>query len=70
MKTLGEKITALRTERDLTQSDLARALGHKHSAAVCNWENDVNKPSKSNLYKLSKFFTIPVSFFDEETGHV
>lgn len=53
----GEHIHSLRTNKNLTQEDLAREVGVTDKA-VSKWENGSAKPSLSTLKKLSTVFDI------------
>jgi len=55
--TLGERITALRTARGLSQQDLADQLGLSRQS-ISKWELDAATPELPKLLKLSEFFHI------------
>lgn len=50
MTMIGENIKYLRTERQLTQAALAKAIGY--------WERGVNEPVASNILSLAVFFGV------------
>lgn len=52
MKTIGSRIAMLRKEQNLTQEDLAQAMGVS-AQAVSKWENDVSCPDISLLAQLA-----------------
>lgn len=61
---LGENIYRLRTERNLSQEELADALGISRQS-VSKWENDSAVPELEKLLKLSEIFDITL---DELVG--
>ena len=54
---LGEKIYKLRTERNLSQGDLAEALDVSRQS-ISKWETDVSVPELDKLVKMSVFFSV------------
>ena len=46
--TLGQKLKKLRTDKGLTQKDLADQL-HVTFQTVSKWESDINEPAFSTL---------------------
>lgn len=52
---IGQRITQLRTERNMSQNQLAKAMEISRQA-VSKWENGTADPSTSNLLKLAKLF--------------
>ena len=66
--TLGQKLKKLRTEKGLTQKDLADQL-HVTFQTVSKWEKDENEPDISTLKELSKLYDCSVDYLisDEET---
>jgi transcriptional regulator with XRE-family HTH domain len=53
--TLGQKLKKLRTEKGLTQKDLADQL-HVTFQTISKWEGDTNEPDIATLKELAKFF--------------
>lgn len=53
--TLGERIYSLRTERRLSQDDLAEVLEVSRQS-VSKWETDASVPELDKLVKLSEYF--------------
>lgn len=53
--TLGQKLKKLRTEKGITQKDLADQL-HVTFQTVSKWESDTNEPDIATLKELSKFY--------------
>ena len=58
---LNERIKQLRTERGLSQVDLAAKLGVSKQS-VSNWENDNILPSIEMLLKLSHIFSVSTDY--------
>lgn len=56
-----QRLVELRTERQLSQKELARRVGVSDSA-VCFWETGVNEPKASYLLQLSKFFNVSTDY--------
>lgn len=61
MKLFQQRLVELRTERQLSQKELARKIGVSDSA-VCFWETGVNEPKASYLLQLSKFFNVSLDY--------
>ncbi|GAW91322.1 helix-turn-helix domain-containing protein [Calderihabitans maritimus] len=59
--TLGKKIKFLRTEKGLTQEELAKALGIAR-ATLASWEINRREPDYSMLQKIADFFDVTVDF--------
>lgn len=59
MGTLGTRITEYRKRNNMTQEQLAEAMGVSPQA-VSKWENDISCPDISILLKLSELFQISV----------
>jgi transcriptional regulator with XRE-family HTH domain len=62
---VGNRIYQLRTARDMSQRDLAQALGSrsKHcNEIVSRWERGSASPSAETLVKLSDFFGVSVDW--------
>lgn len=49
---IAERITYFREEAELTQADLARAIG-KDPSAVSHWEAKRHRPSMDNLIAIA-----------------
>ena len=56
---LGEKIYKLRTERNLSQGDLAEKLGVSRQS-VSKWENSSAMPDLEKIIKLSDIFGVSI----------
>lgn len=62
---IGEKIKELRTENNLSQMALAKAVGVSQKA-VDYWERGVNEPKASYIIALVKFFNLSYDEFFAE----
>ena len=58
---LNERIKQLRTERNLTQVDLAKRLSVSKQA-VSNWENDNIQPSIEMLIRIADYFSVSTDY--------
>ena len=59
--TLNENIKQLRQSRNLSQVDLAKALGVTKQS-ISNWENNNIQPSIDMLIRLAQFFSVSTDF--------
>lgn len=59
--TLNENIKQLRLARNLSQVDLAKALGVTKQS-ISNWENNNIQPSIDMLIRVSKYFSVSTDF--------
>lgn len=59
--TLNENIRQLRMARNLSQVDLAKALGVTKQS-ISNWENNNIQPSIDMLIHLAKFFSVSTGY--------
>ncbi len=69
-ETIGNKILALRKERNVTQASLGAFLNISYQA-VSKWERDESCPDFQTLSKIAQFFNVPISYFEvggEETA--
>ena len=57
----GERLKELRTERKISQMELAKATGITQSA-IAKWELGRTEPSASALIKLSAYFSETVDY--------
>ncbi len=57
---IGEKIRQLRTDRGITQSELAQML-FVSAQAVSKWETGKSVPNIQMLPVISKVFEVPIS---------
>lgn len=59
MQTLGQRIAALRAEKNMKQNELAEKLGVS-AQAVSKWENDISCPDISMLPSLAAVLGVSV----------
>lgn len=59
--TLNENIKQLRLARNLSQVDLAKALGVTKQS-ISNWENNNIQPSIDMLIRLAQFFSVSTDY--------
>lgn len=55
----GQILKELRTERGLTQVEVARAIGVAQGT-IYFWENSINEPTAAYLIKLAQYFNVSV----------
>ena len=53
--TLGTKLSQLRRNRKLSQSEISNHL-EVSQTAYSKWESDQSKPSINNLFKICEFY--------------
>ena len=63
--TLGQKLKKLRTDKNLTQKDLADQL-HVTFQTISKWENDENEPDIATLKELAKLYGCSVDYLISE----
>ena len=63
--TLGQKLKKLRTEKGITQKELADQL-HVTFQTISKWESDTNEPDISTLKELAKFYDCSVDYLINE----
>lgn len=56
----------LRTEKDLTQTDVGKIVG-KSKTAVASWEQGLSMPDVVTLFKLAQFYGKDIDFMYGET---
>lgn len=61
LKTFGRKLRELRLERNLKQSEVAKAV-RVGKAYVSGWENSKSKPSLDSLVGLANLFGVSVDY--------
>ena len=64
--TLGQKLKKLRTEKGLTQKDLADQI-HVTFQTISKWESDTNEPDITTLRELAKYFGCSVDYLINES---
>src|SRR5271154_1058184 len=63
----ADRIRTLRSSRNWTQADLARQIGGGiTNQSVSGWERGISKPSRENIFELSRIFGVPVERFQTE----
>ena len=61
----GENLKKIREKKDLTQEQLAHAIGLKTKAAISKIEKGITDPNQSTIWKLSQALKVsPLEFFD------
>jgi transcriptional regulator with XRE-family HTH domain len=61
-------IRALRSGRNWTQADLAKQIGGGiTNQSVSGWERGIAKPSRENIFELSRIFSVPLEQFLTES---
>lgn len=60
-KIVGERIKELRTEKGIGQNKLAEDLDLSN-ASISFWENGLQEPSASALFKLAQYFNVSLDF--------
>lgn len=58
---IGERITELRKERNMSQADLSRAMNVSRQA-VSKWENDLTSPDTIKLIQLADVLDTEVEY--------
>lgn len=61
MLNIGEQITVLRKQQNLSQDELAKKVGVSRTI-IGNYERNANTPSIEVLVKLAKVFNVTVDF--------
>jgi transcriptional regulator with XRE-family HTH domain len=54
------RLAELRTERGLTQAEVARLVGAANPSQVSKWESGVVRPSRFYRRRLAAVFKVPV----------
>lgn len=55
------KLKQLRTEKRLTQPELAKIIGYSNSI-ISDWENNKAKPTSTAIITLAKFFNVTTDY--------
>jgi transcriptional regulator with XRE-family HTH domain len=58
---ISQIIRELRTEKHLTQEELAKNIGVT-SRAISYWENEINEPKASYIAKLADYFDVTADY--------
>ena len=59
--TFGKRLKKARTEKNMTQKQLADLLSVKHNS-ISNWENDINKPDPDTIELICGILEITPNF--------
>ena len=65
---IGNRITQLRREHNVSQEYIAQELGVSRQA-VSKWEQDLSAPDTNNLIALSRLFEVSVEYLAVGTVH-
>ena len=57
----GEILRELRTDKQLTQPQLAQDIGVSKGIISC-WETGLSEPTASNIIKLAKYFDVTTDY--------
>lgn len=58
---IGKNIRYLRSKRDYSQEDLAKALGYKSYTTITKWESGVSEPTLKMANNIADFFKVSVN---------
>lgn len=61
METFGQRLKAFREEKNITQEQLAEAIGYGKST-VSFWENDLKVPSITVITKIAKHYKVSADY--------
>ena len=61
MKTFAERLKQLRTEKCLSQTQLAKDLA-VDQRSISNWENAIREPSFEMLTKIANYFDVSTDY--------
>ncbi|MFA6866423.1 MAG: helix-turn-helix transcriptional regulator [Clostridia bacterium] len=61
MNNIGKKLKALRSEKNITQSQLAELLKVNRSL-IAQYENNITTPSCENVIKLAVFYNVTTDY--------
>lgn len=61
---IGTNLRTLRMTRNLTQHEVAEAIGF-HCSTICYWESNKGFPKKDHLEKLASFYGVTVEEITE-----
>lgn len=61
MKIFADRLKDLRSEKGISQAQLAKTLGVSYGI-VCYWETDRSEPTAPNLVKIADFFGVTVDY--------
>lgn len=61
MSIFATRLRELRTNQNLSMKQLAAKI-NATDGAISNWENGINEPKISYLYKLAKYFGVSADY--------
>ena len=61
MQIFGERLKELRTEKNISSVEFAKAINVSHSS-VSRWENNKRIATIDNLYKVAKYFDVSADY--------
>ena len=61
MKIFAERLLELRTEKGISQAQLAKQLQVSYGV-VCYWETNRSEPTAPNLVKIANYFNVSVDY--------
>ncbi len=64
---IGNKIKGLRSQRNISQEALAKALFFSNRT-ISNWEQGIREVSLENLQKIADYFQVPMSYFTSSSS--
>jgi len=62
LRGFGKRLRDLRYEREMTQDQLAAALGYKSFSSIQKWEEGSSTPPYATLCKIAELFGVSVSY--------
>lgn len=68
MKIFGERLKEIRTEKHLTQADIAKLLNVSGNT-IYAWETDKQEPSMATLLKLSEVLEVSLDYLFGKTDY-
>lgn len=68
MKIFGERLKEIRTEKHLTQDDVAKMLNVSGNT-IYAWEKDKQEPSMATLLKLSEILEVSLDYLFGKTDY-
>ena len=57
------KLKAARVNKEMTQGDVAKALG-RNKQTIVNWENGTTEIKVRDLLRLSELYGIPIEYLE------
>lgn len=68
MKIFGERLREIRTEKQLTQNELAKKLNVSYNT-IYAWETDKQEPSMPTLLKLCEILEVSLDYLFGKTDY-